>query len=619
MLPESHSVRRVGLSFLALALVATWPAIGHPAGTVIGDGQSDMWKHLWGYWWFGNALFVEKEIPLFCSLLNYPQGGYLYFADPLTALMSLPLQGILGLVVSYNLIIVLQLVGGCLAAWLLARDLGLEGPPAVLSGVVYGLSPYALSYCVGSGVSETANLAWLPLYVLFLLRVLRGGTTSDAVAGGVFLFLTAFSCWYYAEFALVLTALVLIFGGEARFSDLPLTRRFRFSQRFGPLAVLLQAVRSQDHALRLRRVGPVALVALALTFPAASTFWQVIHNPFNIVMPAHAPVRSQETYTSYLGDGWWSVDQHGNRGHFNFATLSGFFRPGKGNAVVTLSIDRLTRVCYLGFLVLGLAATGLLLAAPGRRWALAFWGGTTAFFLFMSLGPRIYLYPDPSSPSIGSWPYLAVYHTFPLFKQVAHPFRMLVVAHLGLALLAGFGLARLRERFPAGPTALFWAASGLVLLETLLVSPTPFPMPVASARVPGIYSVIQEIDGRGAVWDFPSERPGTMLVPSEYYYYQTVHGKPIPYRTSGVLSEALVQNKLHQALNTMVRGDGNTEMLPELIREGARQLRDLQVQFLILHRDILGESLTAQVQKRLRDEMGPPTFQDGSIVLYRIY
>lgn len=580
------------LEYLVLVVLATEPAVLSLRTAAIGDPYSDMWKHLWGLWWFRDALVNQHALPLFTTDINYPQGGYLYFADPLTAVVSIPLQPLLGLVCTYNILIMAQVLGGCLGAYLLGRELGLARPGAFLAGVVFGLSPYVLSYSVASGVTETVNLAWPPLYLLFLLRSLRGEGLRAQVMAGVMLFLTAFSCWYYSEFMLLMTAFCVLFGegGSGTWA-----------------AAMIE---------RGRRTIPVMVVGFCLILPFAAAFAQTLKNPYNLVtpdkhgLPNAPPVeRNAGTTGDYLGEN-----------QLNFTGLVDFVQPGKENATITLSMDRLTRVYYLGWLAGALVLAGLALTPRPWSHTIHFWLWTTVAFAVLSLGPTIHLRSSTlDGASLGSsWPYWMMYYGFPLFKQVGQPFRLMLLVYLGFGLLAGFALQQLLARFAAlRPAA--WLVTLGVLAETLYASPTLFPMPLAPATIPPVYRAIAETEGDDAVWDVPEERPGSLLQPSEYYWYQTYHGHPIPYRTSGQVSPQVRNNPVHALVVQLLYGGVSPEEAGALIEAGLDELREMKIRWFIIHRGIIGPVRARALRTYMAAAVGAPFYEDENVIAFRLY
>ena len=582
----------VAVEYCALIALATYPAVLRLRSEVIGDAYSDMWKHLWGLWWYYDALVRNHEIPLFSTLINYPQGGYLYFADPLTAVLSVPFQPFLGVVCTYNILILLHLLGGCLGAYLLAREVGLARRGSFLAGLIYGLAPCVLAYAVSSGVTETVNLAWPPMFVLYLLRSLRDGLRRDQVLAGVFLFLTAFSCWYYSEFMLLMMALLFVFGPTA-----PTLRPREWRWYVGAMVE------------RVRLVIPILVVGFCLILPFAAAFAQTIRNPYNLVMPEKVPERTTGTISEYMGES-----------QLNYTGLLDFVRPGKEHSTTTDSMDRLIRVYYLGWIAMGLVGLGLLLTPRPYGRSLRFWLWTTLGFLVLTLGPNIHL-QSPGGANVtlcSSWPYLFVYHCFPLFKQIAQPFRMMLLVYLGLGILAGMALQRLEVLFPSVQRFL-WMVPVAVLAETLYMSPTPYPMPMASATPPPIYRVIGDTPGTSAVWDIPGEHPGGILQPSEYYFYQTFHGRPIPYRTSGEVSRQVKENPVHMVVGDLLHDRWDDRTARPMLVQGLESCRRMKIQYLVVHRLNFGVQRAFIFSRAMTAVLGPANYQDEDVIVYRLY
>ena len=93
--------------------------------------------------------------------------------------------------------------------------------------------------------------------------------------------------------------------------------------------------------------------------------------------------------------------------------------------------------------------------------------------------------------------------------------RFFVVAHLMLAVLAGYGLARLESvsRYASGIDR--WAAlimASLVVFEFLYL-----PYPMLRPAVPEFYARLEEEEGEFAILDLPMGRG------REDMYYQTFH------------------------------------------------------------------------------------------------
>ena len=68
------------MSFLFLALWQMGPVLAHPTTLAIGHPNNDVWNHIWGYGFVAESL-LAGEFPLHTQLLNWPEGGSLWFID----------------------------------------------------------------------------------------------------------------------------------------------------------------------------------------------------------------------------------------------------------------------------------------------------------------------------------------------------------------------------------------------------------------------------------------------------------------------------------------------------------------------------------------------------------
>lgn len=612
----------VCLFFALLTVVALWPAPFHLSDSLIGDYQGDFWKHLWGHWWVRDCL-AQGQIPLFCDLLNAPRGGYLFIADPCNAIWGYIFSRFVSLAGAYNLTVIFNLWLGLLAAWLLARHFVKDGACALVAAVIYGLSAYVLSYPVSSGVTETLNTAWAPLYILFLHRLLQNDSIGDLLGTAIFFALTTFSCWYYGEFMAVYTSLALAW------SLVELLRNFWKGRSFS-VSALIRSSRVRKSWRRslleswnicapiwkkqiIKVAASIAIGAIIIS-PFAWLFKMTVSNSANIVMPRKAPKRSIFNFQDYLGQApEKSVNQHGVRGFHNYTNLLGLFLPGKGNATVTSTVDRLVRVHYLGWIALLLAFTAWRCKTCRRK--LLYWVIVFGFFIALSLGPRV-IFSDFSEAGFINPFYLLMFLGFPFFYNLAIPFRFLMLALIGLSIVAAYGSKVLWGKETVARKWFFCVlASLMIFVETAFVSPLPWPLPISPAQTPAYYQMLAEDPRSYAIIDYPFERPGTILVPGEYFYYQTVHHKRIPYRTSGVLSPEVVHNAFMEEVLLAQRGIEPSSQSKRRLREGAQALLDMGFYAFVLHENLLTEFSAQDIESRLTPILGAPMrFGDGLIV-----
>jgi len=88
-----------------------------------------------------------------------------------------------------------------------------------------------------------------------------------------------------------------------------------------------------------------------------------------------------------------------------------------------------------------------------------------------------------------------------------------------------------------------------MLTESLFLSSAKWPLPRASSEIPELYEEIRETTDSRAVLDLPAE-VGTTMASSQYFWFQTLHKKPVPYAPdarSGSSADRLVFRWLQHA------------------------------------------------------------------------
>lgn len=577
----------VGL-YTIFALVVTWPLITCLDTALAGDARSDSWKHAWGFWWFADSFRETGNFfPTSTRWLGFPEGGSLYNIDPLNSILSLPLQPFFSLTTTFNLVVLANLVAGGTAAYILARRVTGDSVAALPCGVIYAFCPFVLSYSLASGVTETLSLLWLPLCVRLLLDLPARGWQAPALAGAAIGF-TAVACWYYGIFALVWTAVWVAW--------------WLVSSRLAPREPV---DRPPPPLLRLGTSLLILVIAFAnVALPVFIAFSMTLKNPDSL-HPRYVSERRAASLPEYLG----------KRFH-NAARLTDFIAVGKGSAVVTSETDRLVRSATVGFTVLVLALVGSLRAGPPTR---SLWVVSAGLFAILAMGPYWAL-DHTSEQSFSNPVYQAFYLAFPAFTQIAIPFRFCVPLMLSIGVLASLGLQRVTAGWSERMRLL--ASLGvtvLILLEFVLVSPAPHPLPVASTEVPEAYRSLPQMQSARAVLDLPMDwYDEGKLLPGMYFFYQAdIHRKPIPYRVSGIISESVAENALVGYVRVLSLGLP-LEQRPshEFLKEGASQLYQMGLDLVVLHRNLIQPRFRRAVDGELEATLGPPLRRTAEHAVY---
>jgi hypothetical protein len=494
----------------AVAILAVFaPNLIHFGDAAIGGGGSDALKHVWSQWFVHNQLLSGDGLTLQTRLIHHPSGGAFFSLDTVNALMGFPFRAVFGSVATYNLVVVLNLFLAALAGALLTQELTDEPWAAELGGLGFALSAWVLCFPLASGVSETAAFWFLPLILLAALRTWKQPGYLAPVICGVLLCLQGLACWSHG-----ITAGLLLLG-LAAWSG----RRDRAGWT--------------DPA-RLKRFG----ILLATTLVAVIPLYLAVSG----TVSADDAVKTRTLslfHSSPLSP--LAVPES------NSMAILDFFLPGAwGRRTSSVGTEQLMYAAHPGFILLGLAFLAFRKRIPQAR---LLWVGLIAMAL-MSLGPRIYL---DQARTLGGMPnpvYLAAYWLIPLVNASIHSVdRFAVGVQLCVALLAALGLTTVARRWRP------WLLGGVVV-ETLLISPGPWPISMVAAAPHPVSTHIAASAEPGAVIDLPflqGDGRNTWFL-GDVFLQQTFHGKPSPFQLEGhgieTANPLLQQNPYFRSLST---------------------------------------------------------------------
>ncbi|MGC4119052.1 MAG: PA14 domain-containing protein [Myxococcales bacterium] len=384
-------------AFLVASIALTWPMTAHFTSHLGGD-PGDPFQTLWSWSWMHDALTGLKN-PFFTDRVYYPQGSTLVFEtfDIPTAVLTVPLWWVLPPFGVYN-------AGVLFAFWLtaygmyrLVKELTGDRLVAAAAGILFTATPYHLAHVQGH--MHLTSMGWLPLYFLYLVRMLEGrAKLRDALLGGLFLALASLASWYHLLYAIIAT-LVLFLDAAIRL------RKSFFAKPFFFQAISLAGT-------YLVVAGPL-LVAI------------LVAKAQEPITGAHDAVRfSGDLYAFFLpnlAQGW---------GHW----LGGHAFRWTGNASET--------ALYIGYSVLVLAILAAIIAGSRAR----VWLFVGLFGAVMALGPKLHV--DGAVKDV-SLPYAWLEKLMPQLEFMGVPVRVGYVMYLGLIVCAAFGMAKLREKLSA--------------------------------------------------------------------------------------------------------------------------------------------------------------------------
>jgi hypothetical protein len=461
-------------AYIVLTLLMTWP-LARQLGTHLPGRGDDLLVRYWNRWWIKRVLTQGGDL-FYTDMIFYPTGVNLLYHNIAWANIALwlPLQSLVGGIVAFNLIYLLNLFLCAVGMYVLARYLTRSTAAAFVAGLVYAFFPYRLFEIDHSNLIA---VQWLPLFLLYLMRVVREERKfRHATLAALFLALTGYTRWQ-------LLVLVAIAAGAYALYSLAFERR-RWNWRVVLALGLMGAI-----SLALMTPGLYPLVRAQLTR----------QHPEDLFVPSL--ISKQTDLLAYV------VPPHNH-------LLDGLFEG-------LLYADSYTRAwysnAYLGYCVILLVVLGVG-RARRTRW---FWVGLALVAWLLALGPSVrfnkQIYESLPLP-------YALGQDFLPIKMMREERRFNILLALPVAALAGYGFAFLREwarRRNVTPryAAILFAALVLVLCLDYL----QIPVQTFDTEISPFYQTLAEEPGRFALLNLPTGRdrsPFLMLC-------QTTHGKPI--------------------------------------------------------------------------------------------
>ena len=454
--------------YLACTYLFFQPQMGSLGSHLIGPAEDNQ-EYLWDMWW-GQQVLGGAGGLTHTNMIFYPEGTTLLFSTYsfYNLLLSLLLVPVLGLVASYNVLILHSFVLSGLSAFFLIRYLVRDSIAATVGGFIFAFSPSHFAQALHH--MHVLSIQFLPLFVLFFIKTVRGESRWDPLWTALFFLLAALCDWYYMVFNLYFIAFCYTYLA---------VKRGRFLLR----DIIRKSALAIAPALLLLSPWLYRMILLVVRNPQAAS--------------------------------------GGGHGAF-VADLAGFVIPHSWHPLGKLPFLRAANSSYTGNLwestaYLGLAALALIVVARKRLVASGapYFAGMLAFAV-LSLGTYVHILGHKTQIVL---PYSLLKHV-PVLASVRAPGRNIVFVYLFLAVVVGMALRLLRE------TRMSKAAYGAVIAVACLALFADYHSRSAdktAVRLPACYQVIQQAKGDFGILDLPGKYQDWR----RYMAYQTIHGLPI--------------------------------------------------------------------------------------------
>ncbi len=465
---------------LILYLIITILMVALPTGIDIskqyfGLNENVLWSNY--FWWFDYStthLFVN---PLHNSYLFYPLG--VDMVDCIFPLaLFIPVTHVFNSVISYNLYVLSSFILAGYGMYLLANNLFKDKYIAFFSGLVFAFFPFHFGSALGH--LHTFSIMWIPFFVLFFLKVFEDPTLYNSVISGIFFAINALTSWTIAVMLMVFILIFIIINLRIIFQKKYLIPFFVFS-------------------------GVSLLLMSPGLFFIAKNY---LHNPY-MVTPFNSFVVFSADILAFIIPSPY---------HPLFGSLS--------NTIYShFSGNYSENIMFIGYSVLILSVFGFI----KNRNTIIFRIFAISFFVFfiLSLGPYLHFN--------GIWeftglnlkimlPGLITYY-LPVFDMIRVPSRYDIMVMFCLAIIAGFGLQAIINKFnikSTKKTIFIFLITLIILFEYSAV------MPIQNVKsIPDFYSNISQ-EHQYSIVEIPiirsnldNPRGENTLV--HYYEYQKVH------------------------------------------------------------------------------------------------
>ncbi len=546
--PAAREGLGVLVAVVALVIYFTWPLALRPAslGRIdSGDGQFSMWN----VGWVTHALTTGTR-DVFDANIFYPHRGTLAFSEANlgAGVIAIPAYLITGnAVAAHNSTVLIAFALSIVGTYVLVRRLTGNREGALIAGILFTFCPYVFAHTAHIQLLMTFGLPWV---MLAMHSFVDAPSARAAARLGIALAVQGLFCAYYGMLAGLMVTLGILFYSWAR-------GRWRQPVWWG-LTLLAAGV-------SIVCVAP--LFAPYLRLQRETGFGRAL---------AEAGLYSADWRAYFASSAWLHLWMLKHLQHW-------------------------TEVLFPGFCAIALAAVGLVgvfrqRAAPVTASPLAalrettlFYGVLSLFALWLSFGPSAGLYAG-------------LYYVVPVFSLLRAPARFGLGVMLGLAVLAGIGVAALLHWVSAGKRRLVSGSLAVAALLDLSISapyreiPPPAPAYALLASLPA-----------GPIVEMPFfYRPVDFHLHARYMFNSTYHWRPLVNGYSDHIPEDFARNALPIA------------SFPN--PEGFLIFRDRRVRYVLFHPQRYPYGDRQALLKRLTEygEHLRPHVTEGDVWLYEI-
>jgi len=573
--------------FSVLTVIFTFPIILDFASDAAGLDCYDTCHMMWRFWWadfsFENGLDFQHSNYIF-----YPDGAGIsgnlaYF----TTFLGFSLVQFLNYTVAWNIIWFLGLVFGGYGCYLLANNFNKNYLSSIIAGIIFTFTTYHMAHSlVHIGLSM---IVWLPIFVLFLFKLLEKQSKYYSIIGGIIFFLVSLTHLYYSVF---ITMFSIVFFAVYIFKQKKVSNK-TFITNF---SILLT----------------IGLISTSILFLSNTTLGDEApdrilseHIEYSVSLENLILPTSHHT-TQILSDYGMII---------SFYTFFDKFEYG-------LQIENLV---FLGYSIIFLSALAVIKYRRNHIW---FWVLICGIFVLMSLGPELKIFDESTGIVL---PDKVFYDTVPEWDEIRAPARFIVIANLALAVLTSYAVyGLLKNKFSAFKQQLMLTA---VIGFVILFEFSMIPYLSYSEPIPDIYEEIKNDESKFAVLSAPIGGTGNGFLLSDpaFLYHQIHHEKPIYGGFESRVDNEIMRNTQTYFLNMFhILGSKDDVIKQDLVTHGLSLFDHFDIKYVTLHKelasydkinqDTLSLKFLPETKQLMSEILGEdkPIYEDNHITVYKI-
>jgi len=576
------------LIFSVIAVIFTFPVILDFTTEAAGLDCYDQCHMMWRIWWadfsFENNLDFHHSNYMFYPDGTDIGGNLAYF----TTFIGFLLVQFLDYIAAWNVIWFLGLVFGGYGCYLLANNFNKNYLSSIIAGMIFTFGTYHMVHSMlHIGLSM---IVWLPIFVLFLFKLLEKQSKYYAIVGGIIFFLVSLTHLYYTAFI------------------------FMFSIVFFTVYVFRQKKVSNKTFITnfsvLLTIGLISTSVLFLVNPTSGDEFPmrplIEHIDYsisleNLILPNS--LQTTQIISNY---------------EMNTSFYSFFDSP--------VMYPNIEAMVFLGYSVIFLSALAVIRYRRNHIW---FWLLICGIFILMSFGPELKILHEPTGITL---PHKVFYDVVPEWDEIRAPARFIVMANMALAVLASYAVYGLiKNKFSSFKQQLMLTA---VIGFVILFEFSMIPYPSYSEPIPDIYEEIKNDESKFAVLPVPIGGIGDYGLMSDplVLYHQLHLEKPIYGGHESRVTHETLSNTQTYFLNMFhILGSKDDVIKQDLATYGLSLFDYFDIKYVILQKAVLanesGLSPVEPLQEfwperaQIMSEIlsgDDPFYEDDAVVVYKI-